>query len=221
MFFNLYKIKILYIFIFLSSLIIFLLTSPAKASECNINKFTDIFNCELDTVIEKSCYNEGSGIIRGAEVNNDFGRKNLTRYKISDCNGIFKQIFNEKPNIAIYEEDKSNEVSFLKVEIGSGYFDQELLQKIFDNLKKNYSYDGEFPSKNGLKLFNDKKVYTFIYFFNNYTIGIQITRSLIDDLLINLVYFNPTSQDKINKNKEIFTGWDKALIGNSGAGSQM
>ena len=218
---KLYKKNFIYIFIFIFSLIIFLLTSAAKASECNINKFTDIFNCELVTVVEKSCHKEGAGINRGAEVNNVYGRKNLRRYSIGDCDGIFKKIFNMKPSIAIYEEDKSNEVSFLKVTIGSGDFNQEVVQKIFDNLSKNYSYDGDFPSKKGLELFNDYKVNNFIYFFNNYTVGIQYSRSFGGDVLFNLIYFNSTSQDKINKNKEIFANLDKELIGESGSGSQM
>ena len=38
-----------------------------------------------------------------------------------------------KPNIAIYEEDKSNEVSFLKVTIGSGDYNEEVAQKIKKN----------------------------------------------------------------------------------------
>ena len=201
--------------------------SNANANECNMSSYEGLANCSIE-YIKGLCPIGLDSTYNNSKVTNRLGKTNLrlSSFESPDCNGRFNKILNRSPDIYIFTENNSSEVSWVRVNVGLYNFDKE--KKLHDAFKKKYKEYGLFPYPDGYKLFLEGKISHLIFFFDNMTKGIQLYREAngmkVDNLKgfeMSLLYFNSSSKEKINANIEHFLDLNKKLNFESGTGSQL
>jgi hypothetical protein len=110
--------------------------------------------------------------------------------------------------------------------MGRSNYDKET--KILDAFEKKYEKVGLFPYPNGYELFLEGKISHLILFFDNMTKGIQWKRepthikvNNLDNFEVSFLYFNSSSEEKINSNLDHFQELNEKLNLESGAGGQL
>jgi len=205
------KIKIIILFF-----VILFYQPNSNAAECYTDTFEELANCTVEEIKEicpfGSSYNN-------TKVSDRFGKTNLrlSSFESGDCEGKFIKIFNKKPRIYIFSENNSSYVSWVEVYLGS--YEQETFDKIFNYFNENYTREMDLPSENGVKLLNDRKIRNLIFFFDNFTKGINIDG--MDGFSVNLIYFNSSSENRIEKNKNFFLNLNNKMNSEGGSGNQL
>ena len=213
---------------FMKKLILFILIlffqSNSNANECNMSSYEGLANCSIET-IERIC--PFGYLYNNTKVNDQLGKTNLKLYLFDspNCNGKYKKIFNKSPSVYIFTENNSTEVSWVRVSLGK--FDGDRFNSLIDAFKK-YERNINFPSKDGLKLLRAGKISDFIFFYDNFTKGMHFYRDATgipaeDDTYFDfsLLFFNSSSEEKINRNKDFFIDLNEKINSQSGSGNQL
>jgi len=205
------KIKIIILFF-----VILFYQPNSNAAECYTDTFEELANCTVEEIKEICPF---GSFYNNTKVSDRFGKTNLrlSSLESGDCEGKFKKIFNKKPRISIYTENNSSYVSWVSVYLGS--YEQETFDKIFNYFNENYTREMDLPSENGVKLLNDGKIRDLIFFFDNFTKGINIDG--MDGFGMSLIYFNSLSDNKIEKNKNFFLNLNNKMNSEGGSGNQL
>ena len=218
------KLKIIILFF-----VIIFYQSNSNAAGCYADNYEGLANCTVEEIEEICPFDD---MWYNTKVKERFGKKKYFRFSIlrsGDCGGKFNNIFNIKPRISIYTENNSSYVSWVSVYLGS--YERETFDKIFNYFNENYSREMDFPSENGINLINERKIRDLIFFFDNFTKGINIDgrddyASIsqfqdVDNLAMNLIFFNSSSDNKIEKNKKFFIDLNNKINSEGGSGNQF
>ncbi|MDC0558657.1 hypothetical protein OAO20_04245 [Candidatus Pelagibacter ubique] len=205
------KLKIIILFF-----IILFYQPNSKAAECYTDTFEELANCTVEEIDEICPF---GSLYNNTKVKDRFGKKNLRMSSLEsgNCGGKFNKIFNKTPRVYIFTENNSSYVSWVEVYLGS--YEQETFDKILKYFNENYSREINFPSENGINLLNERKIRNLILFFDNFTKGVNIDG--MDGFAMNLIFFNSSSDNKIEKNKEFFIDLNNKINSEGGSGNQF
>ena len=209
----------------ISFILILFFQSNSNANECNMSSYEGLANCSIESIAGICPFGY---LYNNTKVNDRFGRTNLrlSTFEDQSCNGRFKKIGNKTPTIFIFTENNSSEVSW--VSVGLGMCDPErfkIVKKAFD---EKYERNVTFPTNDGFKLLREGKISSVIIFYDSYTKGMHFYREAIgipadSDTYFDfsLLFFNSSSEEKINAHIDLFIDLNEKINSQSGSGDQL